>query len=621
MINPSIPLSRYQLQSPEGAVSGDLLINAQGQLQYEVKFRGTSVVGLSDLGVLVDGHHLGDGVEAEAPVYLEVDETYPARGVHTVAVNRCREMRIAVTHKGSGIKYTVEARAYEDGFAIRYVLPDRGTVTIQGEASSWKLPAQAGVWFFERNNGWKLKSYAGEWIRTGAEELHTVSSQGPVQGTPLVVELPDGRGYAVVCEAALYNYSGMRLEAVGDGIVKAHFTEGADGFQLTGEVVTPWRVTMLSPDLNGLVNSDLLTNLNPQPDPALFPGQDYIRPGRSVWRWWSRGTGSFEEEKAMIDHAEDLGYEFTTVDEGWELWEDKWAALKALTDYASAKGVGVFVWKRSKEMNDPADQYRAMREFMDHVKAAGAVGLKIDFIDCEDLVSIAFETAALRIAAERRLMVNFHGISKPTGESRTYPNEISREGIRGLELNKMKEGPIPAWHNAALPFTRFLTGHGDYTPIGFSNPGDTTFAHQLATGILFTSPLQVIAEHPEYLLQEPSCRPALDLIKELPSVWEETVVLKESRIGELAAMARRKGDVWYVAVLNGNAEAVTLELEELTFLPADKNYRAVMLSDAGPAAFAREESALENGERRLKIQMPPNGGYVAVLRPADEVSP
>ncbi|SDC90631.1 alpha-glucosidase [Paenibacillus sp. UNCCL117] len=621
MINPSVPLSRYQLQSPKGAVSGDLIVSAKGQLQYEVKFRGTVVVDLSDLGILVDAHHLGDGVEAEAPVYSDVDETYPARGVHTMAVNRCREMRIAVTHKGSGIPYTIEARAYEDGFAVRYVLPDRGMVTIRGEASSWKLPAQANIWFFERNNGWKLKSYAGEWVRTGAEKLHTVSSQGPVQGTPLVVELPGDRGYAVICEAALYNYSGMRLAAMGDGIVKADFTEGTEGFRLSGEVVTPWRVTLLSPDLNGLVNSDLLTNLNPEPDAALFEDQSYIRPGRSVWRWWSRGTGSFEEEKAMIDHAEALGYEYTTVDEGWELWENKWAALKELTGYASSKGVGVFVWKRSKEMNDPAERYRAMREFMDHVKEAGAVGLKIDFIDCEDLVSIAFETAALRIAAERRLMVNFHGISKPTGESRTYPNEISREGIRGLELNKMKEGPIPAWHNAALPFTRFLAGHGDYTPMGFSNPGDTTFAHQLATGILFTSPLQVIAEHPEYLLQEPSCRPALDIIKELPTVWDETVVLKESRIGELAAMARRKGDVWYVAVLNGTAEAVALELEELPFLTAGKSCRTVMLSDAGCAAFTREEAVYSSSQLRLQIQMPPHGGYIAVLRPADEVTP
>ncbi len=607
----------YRLQSPEGSVVGVISVGAQGRLQYAVFYQGEPVLGLSDLGVTVDGTDLGLGVAVEEPVYTEIDETYPVRGVHETAVNRCRGLRVNVVHSSTGTRYVLEARAFEDGFALRYLISGReeASVTVHGEATSWKLPEQADVWFFERNNSWKLKSYAGEWICGKTGELHTISSQGPVQGTPLVVKLPRDRGYAVLCEAALYNYSGMRLEAVGECTVKANFTEGTEGFRLQSDVVTPWRVTMLSPDLNGLVNSDLITNLNPSPDPALFPELDYIRPGRSVWRWWSKGTGTLEEEKAMINYAQELGYEFTTVDEGWELWEDKWTSLRELTEYASGKGVGVFVWKRSKEMNSPAEEYRDMREFMDLVKAAGAVGLKIDFIDCEDLVSIRFETAALRISAERRLMVNFHGISKPTGEYRTYPNEISREGIRGLELNKMKEGPIPAWHNAALPFTRFLTGHGDYTPIGFSNPGDTTYAHQLATGIVFTSPLQVIAEYPEFLLQEPSCRPVLDVIREIPTVWDETVVLDESRIGRLAAMARRKGNVWYLAVLNGTNEAMELSWAALDFLNGDTGYRLVALSDAGVAAFSRDEFIWEAGERSLTVPMLPRGGYVAVFRP------
>lgn len=133
-------------------------------------------------------------------------------------------------------------------------------------------------------------------------------------------------------------------------------------------------------------------------------------------------------------------------------------------------------------------------------------------------------------------MVNFHGSHPPTGESRTYPTEMTREGIRGLELNKMREGPIPAWHNAALPFTRLVVGHGDYTPLGYSRPGPTTFAHQLATVILFTSPMQVIAEHPEVLLTDPATAPALDLLTQIPAVWDETVVLEPSAIGELAML-------------------------------------------------------------------------------------
>jgi len=119
----------------------------------------------------------------------------------------------------------------------------------------------------------------------------------------------------------------------------------------------------------------------------------------------------------------------------------------------------------------------------------------------------------LKECALRSLMVNFHGCQSPSGESYTYPNEITREGIRGLELNKMSEGPITSYHNALLPFTRLAVGHGDYTPLSFVNPGNTTFAHQLATMVAFNSPLQVVAEDPEILLHNSLVTPALDFIK------------------------------------------------------------------------------------------------------------
>jgi alpha-glucosidase len=234
-------------------------------------------------------------------------------------------------------------------------------------------------------------------------------------------------------------------------------------------------------------------------------------------------------------------------------------------------------------------------------------------METEAKAAIDFEITALQLAAERKLMILFHGCQKPTGEARTYPNEITREAIRGLELNKMAEGPIPAWHNAALPFTRFVAGHADYTPVGFSNPGPTTFAHQLATDIIFTSGLQNIAEHPYKLLNDAHTKPALDILKAVPSVWDETRVLKPSRIGRLACFARRSGDTWFLAALN--AEPMILRSVDLSFLGA-KSYRAVFLSSPTQLTFARREVAKVDSRYPLRIKLGAGDGFVAMFKPA-----
>src|SRR6202012_2936146 len=134
------------------------------------------------------------------------------------------------------------------------------------------------------------------------------------------------------------------------------------------------------------------------------------------------------------------------------------------------------------------------------------------------------------------------------------------EAIRGIELNKMAEGPITASHNAALPFTRFVVGPADYTPLSLTWPGETTWTHQVATTVLFTSPFLTIAEDPQFLLENKDVEPALGLIESIPSVWDETRVLPRSAVGHLVLIARRKGRVWYIAGINGS-EPVNLSLD------------------------------------------------------------
>lgn len=565
------------VRSPAGKVVAKVFVDGHGDLAYQVTFKDSMVVESSALGVQVDGVDLGRRVQLGKPRLSNVDESYAIRGTDAKARNHYALATFPLAHETTGRDCSLEFRLYDDGVAYRYIVPGEGVQHVDGERSSWRIMPGAVTWYFERlAKGWKLKSYAGEWISTSIESLHTASPVGPVQGTPLVFELPEELGYAAVTKAALCNYSGMRLRAAGDRAVVADFTEGENGFDVTGTVVTPWRVMMLADDLNDLVNSDLIANLNPAPDPDLFADVEYIRPGRCVWSWETLGLGTPETQRTFIDLAAELGFEYSLVDDGWKDWGAPWETVESLCERAKGKNVGVWVWVHSGDICDPADGYRAMRNYFARVAEVGVVGVKIDFMNSESKAMVDFEIAALQLAAERKLMINFHGCHASTGEFRTYPNEMTREGIRGIEVNKMKEGPLPASHNAALPFTRFLVGQADYTPILYTNPGPTTWAHQLATPILFDSPLQVYAEHPDFLMRHPVAKQALDVLRSIPTVWDETRVLEGSRIGGLAAMARRSGGRWFVGILNGGQRR-SYEVS-LDFLP-EGQYDLVIVSD------------------------------------------
>ncbi len=625
-----------RLTSPDGLVSATVSIGESGQLSYAVTFRGVEVIAPSPIGLTLDGRDLGKVVTLTALRVREAHERYPVCGAHAEArLDAQRALYCAQSQ--SGLSIGVQVMVANEGFAWRIVAPGRGTRRVNAETACWRLPMASRVWFAERLSDWKLKTYAGEWISAPLAELYKVSPQGPVQPMPLVAELPQGAGYALVTEAALFRYSGLRLRAGSDGALWGCFTE-SEGFDVCGTVQTPWRVVMLASTLDALVNNDLVNHLSPPPDPALFGDAEWVRGGRSVWSWW-QGLDDYmsvASEKRLIDRAAELTFEFTTLDEGWEAWTNAWDVLKEVCDYGHANGVRVFVWKHSKELWNPEKEYAALRVFLDQVQAAGAAGVKIDFMNSESFETIAFDECVLREAAKRKLLVNFHGCQKPTGESRTYPNEVTREGVRGLELNRITEGylkaqrekgvdvgrrvcvpggenqNISASHNAALPFTRCVVGPADYTPLAFSRTGNTTWAHQLAMAYLVSSPLLVMADHPQRLFNETGLGAVIPLIKTLPVSWDETRVLEGSRIGELAAFARRKGDVWYVAMVNG-----TDGLKMVSFSPQFVGWdrmRLTQVSDmAGQTVCVASQTRSALRTESIIVTLEPCGGYVAKL--------
>jgi alpha-glucosidase len=616
-------LDGVTITSPKSQVQVKVIVNGKGRLCYTVeriKPKRSLILEESPMGITIDDTDLGMGVEVGIPEQYSINETYPWRGVHPVAVNNCIGAKIPIKYTDSNTTYTLDVRVFDDGMGYRYVVPGEGERKVSGEASAWNLPDDCQMWYQTALNNYE-----------GFHKKENVMVTDPNVGFPVTIEYPDGT-YATITEAGLFAYSGMTLEADGTSVLKGVFLDD-ESWQETGEISTPWRVTMTGPDLNALVNCDIVHNLCPAPDEELFPDgmeTEWIKPGTATWNWWSDSPVAFEAQKEWVDKAAEMNMDYHLVDAGWESWraegKTNFDLLKELCDYAKEKGIGIHVWKHWSGLNEEGGAGQGMRrggfgggafggqqmsraEYFKACADAGAVGIKVDFMDSESRARINFYTNTLIEAAKFKLMINFHGANKPTGEPRTYPNEMTREGIRGLEYNKWDT--LPAHHYASLPFTRYLAGHGDFTPTTF-NPSrlkGTTATLQLASAIIITSPLLHWADKWQ-VYQESK---AIDIIKEIPSVWDETVVLPGSEIGELAAFARRKGDDWFVGIINGgDAKSYSLDLSFL----GKGTYKCTIIRDVKgePAQMIIGKTTVKNGQN-LDADMEAAGGFVVWLTP------
>jgi alpha-glucosidase len=589
-------------------VSFDLSRDPNRLLTYSVSLGGTVAIESSRIGIVVDGKDLGDGAEIGRAESYVVDETYPWYGVHATAVNRCRGSRVAMR---SPTTWTLDTRACDDGAAFRFIVPGDATAThTPDESTTFRLPLGSVVWTHD---------FEGHYEGIHEQRISAKLSAWEWAAPPVTARLPGGAGYASITESALAGYSGMALQADGRGAFRARLAHGAPiaypfflrysrrdieqlsrAAAMTGTITTPWRVVIAARTLNELVNADIVHNLAPPPDLALFPEgvkTSWVRPGRAVWRFLDGGDNTFDGLKGFTRLAEQLGFEYHVVEGVWQRWTDE--QLRDFMADAKARHVGIWLWKDSRALSTVEEQ----RAFFDKCKALGVVGAKIDFFDHESKPMIDRYQSILRESAARHIMVNFHGANKPAGEARTWPHELTREGVYGLEHRG-----APAWaqHNATLPFTRYLAGAGDYTPVVFGERRkDTSWAHQIATAVVFTSPVLVFGGHPQSLLDNP----AVELIKSLPSVWDETIVLPGSDIGELAAFARRSGRTWFVGVLNGpSARRVKVDLG---FLGRDR-YDGLLVRDTAndPAAVSVEKTTAI-ASAPLTIDVRAGGGFVA----------
>ncbi len=608
-------MEEVRVTSPDGKFEFVMLPNAE-RLSYTVKMGDTTVIEPSTLSMIVDGYDLASGVVMGNVERFETNESFPWHGVHSTAKDHSNGVRIALTSDLSMTAYTLEIRAFNDGLAYRFVVPgEDGTSRVPDEYSTFVLPAGTTVWFHNLDGHYEA-----------AYEQQDMADVKPGQwaGPPVTFRLPDGGGFGSITEANLANYAGMALEADG----RRGWTVGLGHRQpvnypyelrygreeakrlgkpaaVAGTITTPWRVVLVGRDLNALVNSDVLPSLCPPADAKLFPegmNTKWVTPGKAVWDYVDRNYAP-RGEKTQIEHMKDfsrLGGQVGAtyhILEGFAYgWSDD--EIRDFVDYSNKQGVRVLFWRHSNRLQTSEER----EEFFKRLHDLGVAGAKIDFIDQETKEGVDQYEALLAKAAEYECVIDFHGANKPTGRLRTWPNDMIHEAVRGMESSSMRER---ARHETILPFTRYLAGPCDYTTMVFNDRrADSSWAHQIASLATFHSAMLTIAAHPQSVLDNP----AVDVIKSIPAVWDETIVLPESRIGELSIFVRRKGDMWMLAVMAGSKGGKISV--PLSFL-GDGNYQAMFVRDnmEKDSAVVREEQIVTRNYS-VPIELRDGGGFL-----------
>lgn len=627
----------YTLTSPDGHIR--LTVRDGKTLTYHLLRDGEMLLTDSPIGLtLSDGTVWGPGTRFSRVTRRQIDERIDAPVYKRATVqNLCNEL----TLKAKG--FSLVFRAYNDGVAWRFV--PTAPVTVRSEDATFAFAGDypAYIPFVSQHTETLESQYFNSF--ESRYDHHPLSqwNRALLAFLPVTVEGPGGIKLCLI-ESALTDYPGMFLYN-GDGstMLRGVFAAVPDRTHPGGHnnlqrlvdsrkdvlaeqtATLPWRGIVVAAEDRLLAESDFTWRLG---DPQQPGDWSWVRPGKVAWDWWNNWNlygvdfeagVNMDTYKYYIDFAASKGIEYVILDEGWSV---EGAAdlmqvvpeidLPVLAAYAESKGVGLILWAG----------FRAFEKDMEgvcaHYGAMGIKGWKIDFMDHDDQPIMAFYRRAAEVAARYRMLVDFHGASKPAGLPRTCPNVINYEGVWGLE--NMKWAPQDAdmvTYDVTIPFTRLVAGPADYTQGAMRNAtrgnyypchsepmSQGTRCHQLAEYLVFDAPLTMLCDSPSNYLREPECT---DWIAAVPTVWDETVAL-DGKIGEYVVMARRKGDRWYVGALNGWMERdLTLDLR---FLPAGA---AVVFAD-GPNAHRaardyRRVSLVLDGSP-VTIHLAPGGGWV-----------
>ncbi|MHB8912191.1 MAG: glycoside hydrolase family 97 protein [Lysobacter sp.] len=641
-----------QVASPGKVLSVALELH-EGRLSYRIDRFGEPVIASSRLGFQLRGAgKLERNLALASQAARSVDETWEQPwGESRFVRNHHNELRARFTET-SHLKrsFDVVFRVFDDGVGFRYEFPQQANlsdVIIDDELTEFAVAAPATAWWIP----------AGEWNRYEYLYKKTPLAEVGQAHTPITVKT-DGGLYIAFHEAALVDYASMWLRRVEDQRLRAQLSPASEGWKVrrTAPFNTPWRTLQIADSAGGLVESNLILNLN---EPNALGDVNWFKPSKYVGIWWSLhldqqtwATGkkhgaTTANTRRHIDFAAKHGFRGVLV-EGWNPgWDGDWFGngwnfdftratpdfdIESLAGYAKSKGVhlvghhetGCAVSHYEGQLGAALDLYARLG--IDSVKtgyvcdagqierqdAAGAPVIR-EWHDGQWMSR--HHLRVVTEAAKRHIAVNAHEPIKDTGLRRTYPNWIAREGARGMEYNAWGNPPNPPEHEANLVFTRMLSGPMDFTPgilslQGRGQPLQSTLAKQLALYVVLYSPIQMAADLPENYEKHLD---AFQFIKDVPADWSDTRVLN-GEIGDYVTIARkdRNSEDWYLGSLTDERGRVLSV--PLSFLDPGRSYIAQIYRDGdgahwktAPFAFTRETREVSSADT-LTLRLAAGGG-------------
>jgi len=662
----------YQEESsPEKSIVVQTNLNSEGQFYYKVLFKGKVVIDSSTVGFEFKNiPPMNTGFEILRAKKQSDSESYELPwGEQRYVESDYNQLKIDLREKENlERKFSIIFRIFNDGIGFRYDFPKQkniDSVVITDELTQFRLTGDHKVWWTPGD--WDIYEHLNTTSKISeidalSKRSHSSLAQTYIPynavNTPVTMKTEDGI-YLSFHEANLTDYADMTLLVDTEKLVLTSRLVGNDfGYKVEQKTpfVTPWRTIQIAERAGDLIESNLILNLN---EPNQLADISWIKPMKYVGIWWEMHLGksswdmasgrhgaTTENAKRYIDFAAKHGFDGVLV-EGWNTGWENWIGddregifdfvtpyadygLEEVVSYANEKGVQIIMHHETSAAVSTYEQqldtaFTLCERLGINAVKTGYVGQIIpDGYYHHGQYMVRHYRKVIEKAAQHKVMVNAHEPIKDTGERRTFPNMISREGLRGNEFNAWSsDGGNPPEHLTIIPFTRMLSGPIDFTPGIFDikfdkykkeNQVNTTLAHQLALYVVIYSPIQMAADLPENY----EGHPAFQFIKDVGINWDETMVL-DGEIGEFVTIARKERETgnWFIgSVTDENEREIIIPL---SFLDKDKIYRAVIYKDAedahwdkNPTAYVIENKEVQNSDE-LKIYLAQGGGVAISL--------